>query len=185
MAALCASHDGESLLLGDFTGGDNASGTGRVDGDRLLHEDMLSCFNGSFDVKRPEVGRRRDQDNVRVAGHDLAVSVPTPETLVFRNGKLGSEALGRRLKPICSTDPCDLDTQHLGRIIEILRRTITTSATPDQCRLKLFSARLGMRVENGKTSRHCASSNRRSNKTASRHCIRHYVFSRFVCFKMV
>ena len=59
MAALRARDDGQALLRGQLGRGDDRADADRIDGDRLLHEDVLAGLDGGLEVDRPEAGRRR------------------------------------------------------------------------------------------------------------------------------
>ena len=62
VAALRAGDDGQALLLGELRGGDDRADADRVDGHRLLHEDVLSRLDDRLEVERPETGRRGQDD---------------------------------------------------------------------------------------------------------------------------
>ena len=79
VAALQADADHEVLLLGLFVGGQDAADAGRVDGDRLLHEDVLAGFDGGFEVDRAEAGRRGEDHQVGAAVDRLLVGVEADE----------------------------------------------------------------------------------------------------------
>jgi hypothetical protein len=64
MAALQADADFEVFLLRFFGGGKNAAYTGRVRGDRLLHEHVFARVHGVFEVERTVAGRAGDDDDI-------------------------------------------------------------------------------------------------------------------------
>ena len=85
VAPLQADGDHEVLLLGLLVGGQNAADARRVDGDRLLHEDVLAGLDRRLEVHRPEAGRRGEDDQVDAAVDRLLVGVEADELPLLRH----------------------------------------------------------------------------------------------------
>ena len=81
---LQADGDHQVLLLRLFVGGEHAADAGPVDGDRLLHEDVLAGFDGGFEVQRAEAGRRGQDHQVDAAVDRLLVGVEADELALGR-----------------------------------------------------------------------------------------------------
>ena len=62
-----------------FVGGQDVAHARRVDGDRLLHEDVLAGFDRRFEVHRAEAGRRGEDHQVGAAVDRLLVGVEADE----------------------------------------------------------------------------------------------------------
>jgi hypothetical protein len=78
MMALEADADLQVLLHGLLGGGDDLSDAGSVDGDRLLHEDVLALADGFLEVDRAEAGRGGEDDDIG-EGDGLLVGVEADE----------------------------------------------------------------------------------------------------------
>ena len=90
-----AGDDGQVLLLGLFAGGQHGADARRIDGDRLLGEDVLARIHRCLEVHGPEVRRRRQQHHVYKRDH-LLVSVEAGETAVW----LDLDSAGYGLVPL-------------------------------------------------------------------------------------
>ena len=70
-----------SIFLADS---EHRAHAGRVDGDRLLGEDVLAGLDGGLEVHRAEAGRRGEDHDVDVAGDHLLVGVEADEAVARR-----------------------------------------------------------------------------------------------------
>ena len=106
-----AGDDGQVLLLGLFARLQHAAHARRIDGDRLLAEDVLAGVDRGLQVQRAEVGRRAEQHDVDVAFHDLLVAVEAGERRVVGDAELLAEL--PRAGPACDlVDPVGKQVAH-------------------------------------------------------------------------
>ena len=128
---LGAGHDGQVLLLGDLAGRDHLAAARRVHRHGLLHEHVLAGLDGRLEVHRPEVRRRRDEDQLDVRCEQLLVGVAAEEALGGRNVVLFARPLGPVLEPVGRRDHLQLGADDLGGFVAVLQGAGAAAAAAD------------------------------------------------------
>ena len=82
---LCAGQERQSLLLGQVRRLDHGADARRVHGHGLLHEYVLACLNGRPEMRRPEVGRLRQDHEVHIGREDPLEGIPSDKAGVVRD----------------------------------------------------------------------------------------------------
>ncbi len=69
-----------------FVGGQHAADAGAVDGDRLLHEDVLPGFDRGLEMIGSKARRRRQNHKIDIAAEYFFVSIEAGKTMSFVHG---------------------------------------------------------------------------------------------------
>src|SRR5262249_11460734 len=153
VAPLGAGDDAEVLLLRFLVGGQHLADAGRIDGDRLLGEEVLARLDDRLDVQGPEARRRGQHDQV-AAVDDLLIGVEPDEAAVVGDVELLLGGAGL-LQPVAAglqvvlegvAQSVDLDVvAGAGCLADIVRGAGAPATAADQADLDGIAAR-GVRV---------------------------------------
>src|SRR5207237_8410458 len=103
MTPLRSGGDAESLRLRLVSQREHLADTRTIDRDGLFREDVLARGNRGREMNRPEAGRRREDDVVRVSREHLRVCVESGKLAILRHLDLPrvvlADLLQRRGKP--------------------------------------------------------------------------------------
>ena len=92
VTALGSRDNAQILFFSQFGAGDHRTDTGRIDGNRLFHKDVLSGFDGGFQVPGPEMRRGRHDDHVDVRRKNMFKGIKSLKHRVLCHGQI---ALGQ------------------------------------------------------------------------------------------
>ena len=82
MMPLQTTHDGELLLLGNFSSRDHTAHARGIHRDRLLKKDVLASIDRGFEVTGTKMRRCRNQHDIDIRGEQLVGGVKTSEALI-------------------------------------------------------------------------------------------------------
>ncbi len=150
--------DAEVFLFGLFAGGDDSVDSRRVDGVRLLNEDVFAGVDGCLEIDRMEAAGAGDQHHVHPALDDLLIAVEADEAVVVVDGHLIRLGL---LEPVAASP--DLVFKDVGHGDELRPgvgvhgvggRAGAPAAAADQAELqRLIAGRMG-RSAHGQAAGH-------------------------------
>ena len=148
VAALRTCNNGALLRVSFLGRSDHLPDASRIDGNGLLHEDVLVAGDGSLEMHRPEARRRRQDHVVAVSCDDVLVGVPAGETVRLIGDRPVTEAfvpdllelVARTLQAISEDVAHGVDAHILGGLQRVDSCAGPAAATPDHPDTKFIFA---------------------------------------------